>query len=102
MACDPNALLTQAVCVECEVPPGLVPYVILAKMMQITGTTIEEILAALPCYQCTIPPEMVGYTLLVQECNLIPPEPPPVPADARFTEDSQVRFTEDSQIRVIE
>jgi hypothetical protein len=76
MACDTQAVIDEANCLRCSVPPGLVGYVALAIMCAIRdgdtsmacdpATLMEEA----RCLQCSIPQGMLGFAQLAVLCDI--------------------------------
>jgi hypothetical protein len=95
--CDIDDLLAQIACLECEIPPGLVGYVILAQLLRISGQSIDQILAQIGPLQA-VPAGFVGTAILAQTVAL-GPAPEPV-GDFRITENANIRATETGDLRI--
>jgi hypothetical protein len=69
-----QALIGDAKCLECKIPPGMVPYATLAVLLDLANgdtppTDPDEIMAEASCLTC-IPAGMVPYAILETIRNL--------------------------------
>lgn len=75
MPCETSTLMSDARCLQCAVPPGLVGYVALALMCAIRdGDTMAcdaaTLLEEARCLQCSIPQGMLGFAQLTVLCDI--------------------------------
>lgn len=64
-----QSLLDAAVCLECNLPPGMVPYMILAQLRTNAGLGMaiaQSDIDAAVCAFCQLSPGMVQYLILAQ------------------------------------
>lgn len=76
MSCDAQAIIDDATCVECFVPPGMQAAALLVMLCAIRdGDTAmscdpQAIIDEAECLQCMIPPGLMGAALLSVACAI--------------------------------
>lgn len=76
MACDPSAILNEARCDLCAIPPGLVGYVALALMCAIRdGEAMScdpnALMEQARCLECALMPGQLAYAQLAVLCDIL-------------------------------
>lgn len=62
----PQALIDEASCLSCTVPPGLAQYIIIAQLQKLNGTSMtpQELIDLASCTRCQIPAGLAPYISL--------------------------------------
>lgn len=72
---DPTPLITQANCMFCVIPPGMIQYAILAALIDVgNGDPVpsdpNELIAEAKCLECVIPNGFLPYAILAAISNI--------------------------------
>lgn len=75
--CSAETLLDNAKCLECAVPPGLVPFASLYLLCQIHKATVpgadcsaSALVDNAKCLECGVPPGLVQFAALYLLCQI--------------------------------
>ncbi len=62
----PQELATDSSCNFCAIPPGEVPYVLIALLQTLNGTSMtpQELVSQTSCLRCVIPPGEAQYVII--------------------------------------
>lgn len=76
--CNAQDLLNEAKCLECQLAPGMLPYVeiqlLINMLLQVNPTadvTPEHLMEQAKCWQCKVSPGMAPYVIAQLLCDLL-------------------------------
>lgn len=76
--CDAQTLLNEAKCLECNLSPGMLPYVeiqlLIDMLLQVDPTadvTPEGLMERAKCWQCKVSPGMTPYIIAQLLCDIL-------------------------------
>jgi hypothetical protein len=72
IACDASSLMAQTACLDCGIPPGMRPAVIISLLCQIAGTNCDPatLMANAACIDCQIPQGMRPAVIISLLCQI--------------------------------